>query len=71
MSLRILVGESTCVYCMKPPNIKVPKCTLFSIQCFIFKGRTSQGLTGLATAPCGHREGQLTSESLFRIVESG
>ena len=55
----------------KLPNIKAPKCTLFSMQCFIFQGQRSQGLTGLATGPCGHREGQLTSESLFRMVESG
>ena len=111
---------------MKPPNIKAPKCTLFSIQCFIFQGQgpkgstvlprliasivggslllrahfeswraaeaknaatinhlmskhqrfyfifqgqRSQGLTGLATAPSEHRDGQLTSESPFRIVE--
>ena len=56
---------------MKPPNIKVQKCTLFSIQCFIFQGQRSQGLAGHATAPCGNREGQLTSENSFRIVESG
>ena len=59
------------IYCMKPPNIKAPKCTLFSIQCFIFQGQRSQGLTGLAMAPCEHRGGQLTSESPFRIFESG
>ena len=53
---------------MKPPNIKVQKCTLFS---FIFQGQRSQGLAGHATAPCGNREGQLTSESSFRIIESG
>ena len=58
-------------YCMKPPNIKAPKCTLYSIQCFIFQGQRSQGLNGLATAHCEHRWGQLTSESPFRIVESG
>ena len=59
------------IYCMKPPNIKAPKCTLFSIQCFIFQGQRSQALTGLATAHCEHRWGQLTLESPFRIVESG
>ena len=59
------------IYCMKPPNIKAPKCTLFSLQYFIFQGQRSQGLTGLATAPSEHRDGQLTSESPFRIVESG
>ena len=32
---------------MKPPNIKAPKCTLFSIQCFIFQGQRSQALTVL------------------------
>ena len=58
-------------YCMKPPNIKAPKCTLYSIQCFIFQGQRSQGLNGLATAHCEHRWGQLTSESPFRIIESG
>ena len=58
-------------YCMKPPNIKAPKCTLFSIQCFIFQGQRSQGLNGLATAHCEYRWGQLTSESPFRIIESG
>ena len=42
------------IYCMKPPKIKAPNCTLFSIQCFIFQGKRSQGLTGLATAPCEH-----------------
>ena len=40
---------------MKPPNIKAPKCTLYSIQCFIFQGQRSQGLNGLATAHCEHR----------------
>ena len=59
------------IYCMKPPNIKAPKCTLFSIEYFIFQGQRSQGLTGLATALSEHRDGQLTSESPFRIVESG
>ena len=59
------------IYCMKPPNIKAPKCTLFSIQCFIFQGQRSQALTGLATAHCEHRWGQLTLESQYRIVESG
>ena len=58
-------------YCMKPPNIKAPKCTLFSIQCFIFQGQRSQALTGLITAHCEHRWGQLTLESQYRIVESG
>ena len=58
-------------YCMKPPNIKAPKCTLFSIQCFIIQGQRSQELTGLATAHCEHRWGQLTLESQYRIVESG
>ena len=116
-------------YCMKPPNIKAPKCTLYSAllsrvkgrkgstvlprliasivggsllrrahfeslraaeaknaatinhlmskrqsvskQYFIIQGQRSQGLTGLATAPSEHRDGQLTSESPFRIVESG
>ena len=58
----------TMFYCMKPPNIKAPKCTLFS---FIFQGQMSQALTGLATAHCEHRWGQLTLESPFRIVESG
>ena len=32
---------------MKPPNIKAPKCTLYSIQCFIFQGQRSQGSTVL------------------------
>ena len=50
---------------------KHQKCTLFSIQYFIFQGQRSQGLTGLATAPSEHRDGQLTSENPFRIVESG
>ena len=59
------------IYSMKPPNMKAPKCTLLSIRCFIFQGQRSQGLTGLAMAPCEHRGGQLTSESPFRIVESG
>ena len=54
-------------YCMKSPNIKAPKCTLFS---FIFQGQRSQALTGLATAHCEHRWGQLTLESPFRIVEA-
>ena len=58
-------------YCMKPPNIKAPKCTLLSIQCFIIQGQRSQELTGLATAHCEHRWGQLTLESQYRIVESG
>ena len=58
-------------YCMKPPNIKAPKCTLFSIQYFIIQGQRSQALAGLATAHCEHRWGQLTLESPFRIVESG
>ena len=58
-------------YCMKPPNIKAPKCTLLSIQCFIFQGQRSQALTGLITAHCEHRWGQLTLESQYRIVESG
>ena len=48
-----------------------PLCTLFSIQYFIIQGQRSQGLTGLATAPSEHLDGQLTSESPFRIVESG
>ena len=39
---------------MKPPNIKAPKCTLLSIQCFIIQGQRSQELTGLATAHCAH-----------------
>ena len=52
-------------------NVKAPKCTLFSKQYFIIQGQRSQGLTGLATAPSEHRDGQLTSESPFRIVESG
>ena len=38
---------------------------------FIFQGQRSQGLIGLATAPSEHRDGHLTSESPFRIVESG
>ena len=38
-------------YCMKPPNIKAPKCS------FIFQGQRSQALTGLATAHCEHRWG--------------
>ena len=59
------------LYCMKPPNIKAPKCTLYSIQCYIIQGQRSQGLTDLATAPSEYRDGQLTSESPFRIVESG
>ena len=59
------------VYCMKPPNIKAPKCTLFSIQYFIIQGQRSQALAGLATAHGEHRWGQLTLESPFRIVESG
>ena len=58
-------------YCMKPPNMKAPKCTLLSIQCFIIQGQRSQELAGLATAHCEHRWGQLTLESPFRIVESG
>ena len=58
-------------YCMKPPNIKAPKSTLLSIQCFIIQGQRSQALTGPATAHCEHRWGQLTLESPFRIVESG
>ena len=29
---------------MKPPNIKAPKCTLLSIQCFIIQGQRSQTL---------------------------
>ena len=63
----------TCIYiyCMKPPNIKAPKCTLLSIQCFIIQGQRSRELTGLATAHCEHRWGQITLESPFRIVESG
>ena len=56
------------IHCMKPPNIKAPKCTLYS---FIFQGQRSQGLDGLATAHCEYRWGQLTSESPFRIIESG
>ena len=56
---------------MKPPNIKAPKCTLFSIQYFIIQGQRSQALAGLATAHCENRDGQLTLESPFRIVESG
>ena len=59
------------IYCMKPPNIKAPKCTLLSIQCFIIQGQRSQALIGLATAHCEHRWGQLTLESPFQIVESG
>ena len=59
------------IYCMNPPNNKATKCTLFSIQYFIFQGQRSQALTGLATAHCEHRWGQLTLESPFRIVESG
>ena len=35
------------LYCMKPPNIKAPKCTLYSIQCFIIQGQRSQGSTVL------------------------
>ena len=35
----------------------MPKCTLFSIQCFIFQGQRSQGLTGLSMAPCEHSRG--------------
>ena len=61
------------VYCMKPPNIKAPKCTLLSIQCFIIQGQRSQALTGLATAHCEHRWGQLTLESPFeslRVAEA-
>ena len=67
----IPLGVITYTYCMKPPNIKAPKCTLLSIQCFIIQGQRSQVLTGLATAHCEHRWGQLTLESPFRIVESG
>ena len=55
---------------MKPPNIKAPKCTLYSIQCFIFQGQRSQGLNGLATAHCEHRWGQLTSESPLRAADA-
>ena len=32
---------------------------------------TCRRSAGLVDMNCGHREGQLTSESLFRIVESG
>ena len=60
--------QNKTTYCMKPPNIKAPKCTLFSIQCFIFQGQRSQVLTGLATAHCEHRWGQLTLESPFRSL---
>ena len=54
------------IYCTKPPQ----SAEVYFI-CFIFQGQRSQGLTGLAMAPCGHREGQLSLESPFRIVESG
>ena len=42
-----------------------------SVLSFIIQGQRSQGLAGLAAAPFEHRDGQLTSESPFRIVESG
>ena len=58
------------VYCMKPPNIKAPKCTLFCKQYFIIQGQRSQGLTGLATAPSEHRDGQLTSETHFESLRA-
>ena len=56
---------------MKPPNIKAPKCTLYSIQYFIIQGQRSQGLKGLAKSHFEHRWEQLTSESPFRIIERG
>ena len=37
-------------YCMKPPNIKAPKCTLFS---FIFQGQRSQALPRLIASMVG------------------
>ena len=52
---------------MKPPNIKAPKCTLYS---FIIQGQRSQGLNGLATAHCEHCWGQLTSESHFESLRA-
>ena len=55
---------------MKPPNIKAPKCTLFSIQCFIFQGQRSQGLNGLATAHCEHRWGSLLRRANFESLRS-
>ena len=72
--IKIIIYISICYihcYCMKRPKIKAPpKCTSFSIQCFISQGQRSLRLTGLATAPCEHHYGQLTSESQFQIVES-
>ena len=44
--------------------------SIFSIQYFIFQGQGSQGLTGLATAPSEHRDGQLTSESPFESLRA-
>ena len=47
--LHTVIYTSSTLYCMKPPNIKAPKCTLYS---FIIQGQRSQALNGLATAHC-------------------
>ena len=60
-TVELLLGIIIMLYCTKPPNNKAPKCTLFSRV----KGRKG------STAPSEHRDGKLTSESSFRIVESG
>ena len=58
---------------MKPPNIKAPKCTLFSIQCFISQGQRSQAFTGLATAIASIVGGSLLWRAHFeslRVAEA-
>ena len=53
---------------MKPPNIKAPKCTLYSIQYFIIQGQRSQGLNGLATSHFEHRLGSLLRRAHFESL---
>ena len=68
--LQLFISFYNSNYCTKPPNIKVPKCTLFSIQCFIFQGQRSQGLTGLTMAPCEHRWGSLLWRAHFESLRA-
>ena len=44
-------------YCMKPPNIKAPKCTLFSIQCFLSRVK-------------GHKRSPVLPPVLPRLIAS-
>ena len=58
---------------MKPPNIKAPKCTLFSTQYFIFQGKGHKGSLALPWLLASIVEGSLLRRAHFeslRVAEA-